>query len=421
MANRPPVRPTLSAAQAVTALSIQMERAKALRQKANLSQAEYEAWRTTLHNAVRQAFGEPNETLHSIISAGNCLDGLLGNQTSVDACRERHKRLDEIRIYLAEAIEQLKSTADSASEPSLDRPMESAALGTLDPEKIRGLVDQLERSSARTLGTACRRLFTYLSNNASTNDAYLSYEKGRSQWTKWPASHQEDQFFEWNMPDDVEDAKSLAYDIYRSIGESDDQGASLIDAAYMRNRGQDKVSLLQEDFLPYIIQALEDVLAAQPDGAPFAMQPSLHGKKVFIVHGHDEAMKAQVQLLFERAGLDGIVLHEQPDKGRTIIEKLLGESEGAVYAVALFSPDDKQADGTARARQNVVLEVGYFLGKLGRDRVRILVKGDVAIPSDFQGIIYEQLDSSGAWRARLLKELTAVGIKVDVTAVLAKF
>jgi predicted nucleotide-binding protein len=142
---------------------------------------------------------------------------------------------------------------------------------------------------------------------------------------------------------------------------------------------------------------------------------------VFIIHGHDDAMKKAVQLFLSRAGLKDIVLHEQPDKNRTVIEKLIEEGSSAAYVIALLSPDDIQEDGTVRARQNVVLEIGYFIGKLGREKVRLLRKGDVVIPSDLQGILFENYDDQGAWRIKLLKEMQAVGLPIDLGTVVQKF
>lgn len=142
---------------------------------------------------------------------------------------------------------------------------------------------------------------------------------------------------------------------------------------------------------------------------------------VFIIHGHDDAMKRAVQLFISRADLKDIVLHEQPDKNRTVIEKLIEEGNSAAYVIALLSPDDIQEDGSVRARQNVVLEIGYFIGKLGREKVKILRKGEVVIPSDLQGILYENYDEEGAWRIKLLKEMQAVGLPIDLTTVIQKF
>ena len=142
---------------------------------------------------------------------------------------------------------------------------------------------------------------------------------------------------------------------------------------------------------------------------------------VFIIHGHDDAMKKAVQLFLTRANLKDIVLHEQPDKNRTVIEKLIEEGNSAAYVIALLSPDDTQEDGTVRARQNVVLEIGYFIGRLGREKVRLLRKGEVVIPSDLQGILFENYDNEGAWRIKLLKEMQAAGLPIDLATAVQKF
>jgi predicted nucleotide-binding protein len=126
----------------------------------------------------------------------------------------------------------------------------------------------------------------------------------------------------------------------------------------------------------------------------------ISGKKVFLVHGHDESAREGVERFLEKLGLDAIILHEQPNAGRTIIEKVEKFAEVA-FAVVLLTPDD--VGGTAvnpqalspRARQNVILELGYFLGKLGRTHVAALLKGDVEKPSDYDGVVYIVLDGRG--------------------------
>ncbi len=142
---------------------------------------------------------------------------------------------------------------------------------------------------------------------------------------------------------------------------------------------------------------------------------------VFIIHGHDEELKRSVQLFLQRGDLNDIVLHEQPSKNRTIIEKLTEEGEMAGYAIALLSPDDILKDGTFRARQNVILEIGYFIGKLGRERVKLLIRGEVEIPSDLHGILYEHYDEDGAWRIKLAKDMQAIGLKINMDKIIEKF
>ena len=142
-------------------------------------------------------------------------------------------------------------------------------------------------------------------------------------------------------------------------------------------------------------------------------------RDVFIVHGHNTALKESVARFLEKLALKPVILHEQPNMGRTVIEKF--EAHSVVgFAVVLLTPDDIGGAASApdrlqpRARQNVVLELGYFIGKLGRARVCALYAGDVEIPSDIHGVLYVPYDSSGGWRFKLASEIKAAGIDVDL-------
>lgn len=140
-------------------------------------------------------------------------------------------------------------------------------------------------------------------------------------------------------------------------------------------------------------------------------------RKVFVVHGHAEEAKQAVAAFLRSIGLEPIILHEQPNQGRTIIEKFEKHSEVG-FAVVLLTPDDFGGPGDQpektrlRARQNVVLELGYFMGKLGRNKVCCLYVEGVELPSDYQGVLWLPYDNSGAWREKLTKEITAAGIDV---------
>lgn len=144
------------------------------------------------------------------------------------------------------------------------------------------------------------------------------------------------------------------------------------------------------------------------------------GNKVFIVHGHDETAKLDMARTLEQAGFETIILHEQPDAGRTIIEKFENYADVS-FAVILYTEcdlgrDKKTPAGSEkyRARQNVVFEHGFFIGKLGRDHVCAFVKGDVETPGDLSGVLYVPMDSSGAWKMDLAKNMKAVGLPVDM-------
>lgn len=142
--------------------------------------------------------------------------------------------------------------------------------------------------------------------------------------------------------------------------------------------------------------------------------------KVFIVHGHDEGARESVARLIERLGLKAVILHEQANQGRTIIEKV--EAHGDVgFAVVLLTPDDEGASKGGktepRARQNVLLELGYFIGRLGRSKVCTLKKGELEIPSDFAGAVWETMDAAGGWKIALGRELREAGYEVDLNKI----
>lgn len=146
-------------------------------------------------------------------------------------------------------------------------------------------------------------------------------------------------------------------------------------------------------------------------------------RRVFVVHGRDEAAKETVARFLAKLDLEPIVLHEQPNQGRTIIEKFEGHAD-VDFAVVLLTPDDfgDHADGSdqpqPRARQNVIFQLGYFVGRLGRSRVCALHKGGVEILSDYEGVIYVSMDDPQGWRLLLAREIKAAGIDVDLNRAL---
>ena len=148
-------------------------------------------------------------------------------------------------------------------------------------------------------------------------------------------------------------------------------------------------------------------------------EPNKFSNKIFIVHGHDIDMLQTVNSFLKKLELEPIILHEQPNKGRTIIEKFVDYSDVG-FSVVLLSPDDKAIHDqkkSKRARQNVIFELGYFIGKLGRDRVVALYKSSVEIPSDYSGVLYIEYNSSNNWEIQLCKELKAVGFNIDLNKI----
>lgn len=163
--------------------------------------------------------------------------------------------------------------------------------------------------------------------------------------------------------------------------------------------------------------------APSQDISPSQPTQSFNTGKVFIVHGHDHGVKETVARFIEKLGLEAVILHEQPNEGRTIIQKLEDHSE-ADFAIVLFTPDDighvaKNPDeAKPRARQNVVFELGYFTGKIGRKRVALLKTNDgIEIPSDYAGVLYSPLDGGDSWKYQLAKEMSACGMNIDMNKI----
>ena len=184
-----------------------------------------------------------------------------------------------------------------------------------------------------------------------------------------------------------------------------------------QNVAEGKVEAVQ--ILRSAIKWLHDEIGDAAESAPAAVSARAAiapSQKIFIVHGHDEGARQTVARFIERIGFEAIILSEQANQGLTIIEKIEARAEVG-FAVVLLTPDDvggKAADSLRpRARQNVLLELGYFIARLGRERVCTLAKGDLEIPTDFAGVVWEPLDDGGAWKAALARELKAAGYAID--------
>jgi len=147
-------------------------------------------------------------------------------------------------------------------------------------------------------------------------------------------------------------------------------------------------------------------------------------RRVFVVHGHDESAREKVARFLEKLDLEPIILHEQANAGLTVIEKFTQHANVA-FAVVLLTADDvggpkgaSLAELQVRARQNVLMELGYFIGTLGRARVCALVQPGVEIPSDYRGVLYIDLDKAGAWRTQVAREMKIAGLSIDLNKAL---
>jgi predicted nucleotide-binding protein len=158
-------------------------------------------------------------------------------------------------------------------------------------------------------------------------------------------------------------------------------------------------------------KTLSDVgaMAVEVAGAP------LQSKEIFIVHGHSEAAKSQLKSFLSALGLEPIILAEQTHHGRTIIEELEYRSKTCSFVFVLMTPDDIVGSGETksarRARQNVILELGWFMGRLGRENVILMSQGDIELPSDVLGVLYLEFKTDvHEVAAEISKQLRDVGL-----------
>lgn len=171
-----------------------------------------------------------------------------------------------------------------------------------------------------------------------------------------------------------------------------------------------------------LIARLEEKREDAPPDRPVPIQqfaPMSGTRRVFVVHGRDEAAKEAVARFLQKLHLDPIILHEQPNQGRTVIEKFEGHAD-VDFAVVILTPDDVGHPSSEpdkpqpRARQNVIFELGYFVGRIGRGRVCALHKGGVEILSDYEGVVYVSMDDPQGWSLLLAREIKAAGIDIDL-------
>ncbi len=201
--------------------------------------------------------------------------------------------------------------------------------------------------------------------------------------------------------------------------------------SFTMNGGVRETIRVNKELITRGIQELESIIERLdliPESQPSVLLPQekphdkIPNKNIFIVHGHDSGMKQTVARFVEKLGFTPIILHEQANQGRTIIEKFEANAD-VCFAIILLTPDDIGGEtgkdvNQSRARQNVILELGYFIGTLGRKNVCALYVEGVELPSDLSGILYISFDGGEAWKFKLAKEIRASGIEIDLNLVI---
>lgn len=173
-----------------------------------------------------------------------------------------------------------------------------------------------------------------------------------------------------------------------------------------------------------VLSSIKDRLEfyAEENGPEKPISAKSFGGPIFVVHGHEDGKREIVRRFLEKVtSRKVVILADEANQGHDLLGKLLNSAENAGFAVVLLTPDDvgrSKADDidSSRARQNVIFELGLFIGLLGRSRVAALKFDAVEIPTDFAGVVY--IDYGDQWQIALARELAAAGIETDLQKML---
>lgn len=239
-----------------------------------------------------------------------------------------------------------------------------------------------------------------------------SIRQGSPEFSQWQTELETavKHIFTNDVADKLERVRRISYSLW-VIGSNTTEGE--FQAAYLQ--GLEEAGGVLKAFIREVELYWQVNREVNPD-AILQPQQTYDRMSVFLIHGRDHGARDIVASFLRRLGVEVVILGEKPDEGKTIIEKFERHS-GVQFAVAVFTPDDLgglAGDGPRpRTRQNVIFEFGYFIGKLGRENVRALVKGELEVPSDYSGVLYVPLDDSESWKLGLIRELRSAGFDVD--------
>jgi predicted nucleotide-binding protein len=217
-------------------------------------------------------------------------------------------------------------------------------------------------------------------------------------------------YVDFDCPDDLEYLGAQSQDISRNV-------RLLIEEGFLRPSRA--ATFAHPDRVEPTAKLIREVESGVDEAQLLPAERPNASRKIFLVHGHAEDVNQTVAAYLKSLGLDVVILRDQPNQGKTIIEKFEKHSDVG-FAVVLLTPDDSGAsirettETKKRARQNVILELGYFIAKLGRHRVCPIYVGEVELPSDLLGVLWVRYDKDGEWRSQLAREIDASGINVEI-------
>ncbi|CDH00139.1 TIR domain-containing protein [Xenorhabdus bovienii] len=237
-------------------------------------------------------------------------------------------------------------------------------------------------------------------------------EFGRERFKAWRRRFS--QFLNASLPSEISvlNAKLTHHAFLVSYGESDAE-------RFWREDGETMVAYI-DSLIMDVDNGEYDIRETKRDEEPVVKltQEKKPKNKVFIVHGHDGEAKERTARFIEKLGLEAVILHEQASRSMTIIEKIENYSNDVGFGIVLYTPDDMgnskdKAENNElkyRARQNVVFEHGFLIGKIGRENVTPLVEGSIELPNDISGIVYI---NDKDWQLDIAKEMKAAGYNID--------
>ena len=225
-----------------------------------------------------------------------------------------------------------------------------------------------------------------------------------------------------NEVENIENVVTLIICKFIEFKKNDENFEDVIEAMIVAEFKETNIKEVKQEFEKHKKQKLpkKEVIIQSSKRKTNSKKPN--GKEVFIVHGHNEELKEKVARTIEKLGLKPIILHEQSNEGLTVIEKFEKHSN-VNFAVILLTYDDfgnikSNNDKNKRARQNVILELGYFIAKISRKNVMPLYEKGVELPSDISGVLYTLIDETENWKFRLVKELKSAEYDVDANDIL---
>ena len=267
------------------------------------------------------------------------------------------------------------------------------------------------------------------------HNSYDMFGAARYQGDKYDKAQQDEFFRQFHMWDNR--CKEILTRSFEHPNNTDLAGYEGTGVSYFISDVIEEQKSHIRDKVAYIrgfIDRLDLIPCKERTVVPVSEKKAGDKKKVFIVHGHNDSLKIEVARTVEQMGLKAIILHEQEDFGDTIIQKFENNASDIGFAIVLLTSDDLgiskkdierenkekgfKAEYHPRARQNVVFEMGYFIGKLDRSHVAELLETGVEKPGDLDGTLYIPVDSEGMWKVKLAKRLKSVGYLINLDAII---